>query len=63
MFTAISSLFFQSIEQIALTEGLDLVRDLDGHFEIAGGTEEDQREAREWASRFLRRSDSSGSIR
>jgi hypothetical protein len=40
-----------------------MVRDLGGRIEIVGGTEEDRREAREWASRFLRRLDPSRSIR
>jgi hypothetical protein len=50
-------------ETIATFGDARLVRDLDGRMDIVGGTEEDRREAREWASRFLRRLDPSGSIR
>jgi hypothetical protein len=48
---------------VALFGEARLVRDLGGRIEIVGGTEVDRREAREWASRFLRRLDPNGSIR
>jgi hypothetical protein len=53
----------QEGETIATFGEARLVRDLGGRIEIVGGTEVDRREAREWASRFLRRLDPSGSIR
>jgi hypothetical protein len=40
-----------------------LEHDLDGRLKLVGGTDEDRREAREWASRFSRRLNPSGSIR
>jgi hypothetical protein len=43
----------QEGETIATFGDARMVRDLGGRLEIVGGTEEDRREAREWASRFL----------
>jgi hypothetical protein len=49
----------EETETIATFEDARMVRDPGGRIEIVGGTEVNRREAREWASRFLRRLDPS----
>ena len=40
-------------EPIARSGDAELVRYLDGHYELRGGTAEDQRALRDWISKFM----------